>query len=101
MIRLAVVAVVCASVAARASPDGGVTFDVQRGDLIVGNRLERVVGGCYLNDAKCIGVARELVTLRAENASLKSSAVPPPAWVVTLLLVSMAAGFGAAFLVPR
>ena len=101
MSRLAVVAIVCASLVARAAPDGGVTFDVQRGDLIVGNRLERVVGGCYLNDAKCIGVARELVTLRAENASLKSSAVPPPAWATVLLLVAMGAGFGASFLVPH
>jgi len=57
----------------------------------------RVSGGCWLADERCIGVAKELRRLNAENAELKKA--PPVSPLVALvlgLLVGGAVGAGVA-----
>ena len=109
MMRLAVIALVCTlAVPARAEFDGGVlegaldrvVFDVELGDLkITDAGMVHVLGGCWLDTRTCIAEGREMVALRAEDASLKSSAIPPPVWLAFVVGVVAAAGFAAGFVV--
>lgn len=107
--RLALVALLCAATAT-AEPldpiDGGTVLDIDVGELVLADGSQMgVVGGCYLDDPKCLTVARELVSLRAENIALKSSAVPAPLWVLALiggaLLVGATGGALAVTLIRR
>jgi len=62
------------------TPDGGVVL---------------VPSGCYLGEERCLGVARELASLRAETATLKATPAQTPALVVVMLVLGGVLGFGA------
>jgi hypothetical protein len=109
MIRAA--AIFClVSLSARGEPDGGVAVDGGTLDRVVLDveyaaiqvtdaGVVHVVGGCWLDSPTCIDLGRERVSLKAEDASLKQSAVPPPAWMlaVTAAVAATAYAAGAIF----
>lgn len=76
-----------------AEVDGGTVLDIDVGELVLSDGSQMgVVGGCYLDDPKCLTVARELVSLRAENQILKETVAPPAPWVLVLIGVAFLAG---------
>lgn len=48
--------------------------DVERAVATTDAGIVQLGPGCWLSDGRCVGVARELVQLRTENAELKKSA---------------------------
>lgn len=64
--------------------------DVERATVVTDGGTLELVGGCWLSDGRCVDVARELVTLRAENAKLREA--PPIGTLAGVALVSLGLG---------
>lgn len=64
--------------------------DVERAVATTDAGIVQLGPGCWLSDGRCVGVARELVALRTENAELKKG--PPVGTVLVVGAVCLLLG---------
>lgn len=64
--------------------------DVERAVATTDAGVLQLGPGCWLSDGRCVGVARELVQLRTENAELKKA--PPSTVLLAVGAVTFALG---------
>ena len=89
--HLLALVVVLAMAPARAAD----VLDVETADVTTDAGVVHVDGGCWLSTPRCIGVGRELVALRAENAALKQAPTPTAPGVAVALAIGLILGVGA------
>ncbi len=68
-------------------------LEVREGSITtMGGETVPVTGGAYLDGPTLLSSAKELATLRAENAALKESPGSPPAVLLVTAVVCLLAG---------